>query len=72
MVKIEHLVYKTEKHVYTFQQYETIRSLPENIFAGKIISDIADKDQSDLLNDFADFKKRVKPTYIEGGTAKKR
>ena len=41
----------------SFQQYETKRSIAKIIFAGKITLDNADKDQSDLLNDFTDFKK---------------
>ena len=33
----------------------------KNIISGKITLDNVDKDQSDLLNGFIDFKKRTKP-----------
>ena len=65
MVKREHLFYETNKFVYNFQQHETIRSFAKNIFVGKSTLDNADKDQSDLLNDFIDFNKRAKPRDIE-------
>ena len=56
------LVYKTDKYVYNFQQYEKIRSLKS---AGEIIVVNADGDQSNLLNEFSDFKKETKPRDIE-------
>ena len=60
IVKREDLVCKTDKHVYTFQQYETKRFFAKNIFAGKITLDKADKDQNDLLNNFIDYNQRTK------------
>ena len=57
----EDLVYETDKYVYNFQQYETIRSFGKYIFAGKITLDNADKDQSNLLNEFIDSNKTTKP-----------
>ena len=38
------LIHKTNKYVYNFQQFETIRSFAKNIFANFIILDNADKD----------------------------
>ena len=65
ILKREDLVYQRDKYVYNFQQFETIRSFAKTIFASKITLDNADKDQSDLLNDFVDFKKETKPRNTE-------
>ena len=65
ILKREDLVYKTDKYSYNFQQYETIRPFDKNIFAGKITLDNAGKDQSDLSNDFVDFRKGAKLRDIE-------
>ena len=58
-------VYKTDKFVYKFLQFEKIGSFAKYILAGKITLDNTDKDQSDLLNDFIDFRKRTKPKDLE-------
>ena len=42
IVKIEDLVYKTDKYVHNFQQYEIIRSFSKSIFARKISLDDSD------------------------------
>lgn len=39
--------------------------LCKNIFAGKTTLDNAHKDQSDILNEFIDFKRRNKPRNKE-------
>ena len=65
IVKIEDLVYKTDKYVHNFQQYEIIRSFSKSIFARKISLDDSDKTQIDLLNEFVDLKKRAKLKDIE-------
>ena len=64
ILKREDLVYKKDKDVYNFQQYEAIRSFAKNIFNRKITLDNADKEQTDLLNDFMDIKKRIKPSQM--------
>ena len=43
------LIYRENKNEYGFQQYETIRSFGENIYTGKITTDEAEQDQSNLL-----------------------
>ena len=58
-------MYKTDRYVYNFQKFETIRSFSKNIFAGKITLGNSNKDQSDLLNNFIDFNKRTKLRDIE-------
>ena len=57
IVKREDLVYQTNAYVHNFQQYETLRSF---IFEGKITFP---KDESDLWNDFLNFKKETKSTH---------
>ena len=49
------LIYKENKHKYDFQQYETIRSFGESIYAGKINLDKAEIDQNNLLENLAEF-----------------
>ena len=44
----------------------------KNFIAGKITLDNVDKDQSDLLNDFIDLKKRTNPRDRERKKSKKR
>ena len=61
MVKTEDLVYETDIYKYNFQRFETIWSFAKNIYVSKITLDDADKTQSDLLNEFPDFKKGTRP-----------
>ena len=56
----ENLIYKSNKYVYNFQQFETIKSFAKNILACKIALD-DDKYQSNLLHEIVDFKKNTKP-----------
>ena len=48
IIKREYLVYKTEKGVCNFQQYETISTFAKIFFAGKTLLDNADTEQSNL------------------------
>ena len=59
--KSKRVDYKTNKHVYNFQQYESIRYFAKTVFAGNITLDDADNDQSDLWNEFVDFKTGTRP-----------
>ena len=43
------LIQRENKNEYDFQQYETIRSFGENIYTGKITTDEAEQDRSNLL-----------------------
>ena len=49
IIRRKDLKYETKKHMYDFQQYETIRSFGDNIYTGKINIDEAETDQSYLL-----------------------
>ena len=42
-------------YIYGFQQFETIRSFGDNIYIGKINIDEAEKNQSNLLENLAEF-----------------
>ena len=57
-------MYETDKYVYIFQHFETMRYFAKNIFKNKINLDEADKAQIALLNDLLDFKKGTRPRDI--------
>ena len=63
-MKRKDLKYKTtttkktqQKYIHDFQQYETVRSFCDNIYADKINIDEAKMDQSNLLKYFVEFNK---------------
>ena len=57
--KIEqnNLKYKTHKHLYDFQNFETIRSFGDSIYTGKTDIDEAEMDQTNLLDIMVKFSK---------------
>ena len=55
------LIYETNKYVFNFQQFKTIKSFGESIFSCKITLDETDKKQSNLLNNIIYFNSRTKP-----------
>ena len=57
--KIEqnNLKYKTHKHLYGFQNFETIRSFGDSICTGKTNIDEAEMDQTNLLDNMVKFSK---------------
>ena len=65
ITKRENLVYETDKFVYHFHQYETIRSTTKITFAVKITLINAEKNQNNLLDNLIDFNKRIKPRVKE-------
>ena len=58
MVSRKDLIFKIKKCVYNFQQFKAIRSFAKNVFRGKITSSNAGEDQSNLLVENINFKKR--------------
>ena len=52
-------------YIHDFQQFETIRSFGDNIYTGKISINAAEVDQTDLLDNIADFSKKAKPGLKE-------
>ena len=61
IVKRGDSIYKTNKHVYNFQQFETIGSSSRNIFDDEITLNNADEGRSNLLPEIVDFSKNTKP-----------
>ena len=57
----EDLIFETNKYMYNFQQFVTIRSFARNIYGRKVKENNADEDQNNLLFEVAGFKKNTKP-----------
>ena len=70
IIRRKDLKYETKKHMYDFQQYETIRSFGDNIYTGKINIDEAEMDQSNLLDNMVKFNNKSKPKTKEGKAKK--
>ena len=64
-VKRRDFIYKTNKYKYDFQQYETIRSFGDSIYAGNHNIDEAEMDQSNLLEDMVEFNEKSRPAKKE-------
>ena len=52
--KQKDLIYKRNKYKYYFQQYETIRSFGESIYAGYITAEEIEEGQSSLLKNIVE------------------
>ena len=52
---VEDLKYKTKNYTYYYHQYGTRRSFADNIYTGKINTDEAEMDQSNLLQNKVEF-----------------
>ena len=61
-----HLKYETNKYVYNFQQFETIRSWDDSIFSEKISISQAEEDQSSLLKNIVEFNNKSRPRTKQG------
>ena len=55
-IKRNNLKYETNKCIYGFQQFKTIRSFTENIISGKITIRKANEDQSNLSENIVEFR----------------
>ena len=60
------LIYKANKYKYDFQQYETIRSFGESIYAGKTTTDETEEGQSNLLKNIVESNEKSRPRTKEG------
>ena len=60
------LKYETNKYVYNFQQFETIRSWDDSIFSEKISISQAEEDQSSLLKNIVEFNNKSRPRTKQG------
>ena len=65
-IKRKGLICKTNEYKYDFQQYETIRSFGESIYAGKSSTDEAEEYQSNLLENIIEFNEKSRPRTKEG------
>ena len=65
------LKYKTNKHLYDFQQFETIRSFGHSIYTGKINIQRAEMNQSNLLENIRKFNSKSKLKTKEGKAEKR-
>ena len=48
-------------YIYIYEQFETIRSLGDNIYTWKISIDEAEMDQSNLLEKMTEFNSNARP-----------
>ena len=64
MVNSENLTHQTNKYVYNFQQFETIKSLTKNISLGNITLNDSDRDKKDLLFENGEILKSQKSTNL--------
>ena len=69
-IKRKDLKCKTNKYLYDFQQFETIRSFGDSIYTGKINIDEPEMDQSNLLENIVKFNNKSKPKTKEGKAKK--
>ena len=58
-IKRNNLNYETNKYIFGFQQFETIKSFGDGIYTDKINIDGAEIDQNNLLENFVNFNKNV-------------
>ena len=65
-IKEQDLKYKTRNCKYDFQQYETIWSFGESIYAGKISIHEAKRDQSNLLQNIVRFTNKSRRKTKKG------
>ena len=64
------LKYKTNKYLYNFQQFETIRFFGDSIYTGKINIDEPEIDQTNLLEIMVKLNNKSKPKAKEGQNLK--
>ena len=64
------LKYKTNKYLYDFQQFETIRFFGDSIYTGKINIDEPEIDQTNLLEIMVKLNNKSKPKAKEGQNLK--
>ena len=51
-------VYRTNQYTYSFKNFQTIKTFGRDIYNGKAALKEADEDQSSLLVEITDFKKK--------------
>ena len=64
-IKRKELRYKTNRYTHDFQHFETARSFADNSYTGKITTDEAEMDQSNLLENIVKFNNKSRPRLKE-------
>ena len=67
----EKLIYKTDEYIYSFKNFQTIKTFGRDIYEGKITIKEADKNQADLSTEIMNFRKNTKPRSQEKKTRKR-
>ena len=57
----EKLIYRASEYTYSFQSFKTIKTFGRDTYNGKITVKKADEDQTNLLVEIMNFKKKIKP-----------
>ena len=57
----EKLIYDTDKYIYDFRKFKTIRTFGKDLYEGKISLKQADVEQSYLANEINNFIKGTRP-----------
>ena len=60
-IKWKDFKYEIYIYIYIYEQFETIRSLGDNIYTWKISIDEAEMDQSNLLEKMTEFNTNSRP-----------
>ena len=61
----ETFVYRTNKHTYSFKNFQTLETFSRDIYNSTITLKKVNKDQSKLLFKIMDFKSKIKPQNPE-------
>ena len=61
----EKLVYSASEYTYDFRKFRTIKTFGRDIYNGKISLEEADKDQSDLADEFEKLKDKTRLKSLE-------
>ena len=67
----EKLFYKTNKNIYNFKIFQTIRTFGEDIYNGETTLEEANAYQTNLSNEISDFIRKTKPKNKEKKREKK-
>ena len=58
----EKLIYKATEYIYSFQNFQTMKTFGRDIYSGDTNLKVADEDQASLLVEVINFKEKKKTT----------
>ena len=64
------LKHKTNKYMYDFEKFETIKSFGDSFYTGKTSMDEAEMDKTNLLQNMVKFNNKSRPRAKEGKAKK--